>query len=149
MFSHRSRSRNVTFRKIAVCVLFLVFVGAWVGYRAHSRHTQDDRERRYRVILEKYQRDLRVGMNRADVERYLEAHNSRYTFALLKGSGSAWSDKILIATEPSRTFVCGQWEIYVALDFDAPMRDVGNIKVDPTGNPQDVLKDIRVDKFCW
>lgn len=124
-------------------------MGVWAGYQLYSHIQQRKRDRMYQSVLNQYRQGLRLGMSRIAVEEYLNSHHIRFADAGLSGSGNAWSDEIRIGTDPSGRIDCANWEVYIALDFDNPSRQPGEGKGDPPGEPEDVLKNIRVYKFCW
>ncbi len=136
-------------RKKAILVLILVLAGTWFAYHLRSQHVQAQRERFYQSVLTEYQRDLHLGMSRADVGNYLNSHHTHYGDASMMGSGNAWSYQVRIGTEPSGMIGCGNWEVYIALDFENTSRKPTGTKGDPPGDPADVLKNIRIYKFCW
>jgi hypothetical protein len=135
---------------LALLLLFTIAAASF-AYRFHMRRLQaqqTERDAGYRVMLAQYQRDLHAGMTRATVTAYLESHNIGYGDAFIHGSGNAWSYEIRIGTDPSHMIVCKNWEVYIALDFDSPTSRA-TIPEHETGDPSDILKDIRIYKFCW
>jgi len=134
-----------------VIVVSFITAGAWLAYHLHTqrlRAEQAQRDAGYRAVLAQYQHDLHAGMTRAVVTAYLESHNIPYGDAFINGSGNAWSDEVRIGTDPSHMIYCDNWEVYVALDFNSPTSKV-TIPEHEKGDPSDVLKDIRIYKFCW
>src|SRR6516165_7220247 len=109
-------------RKSLILVVLISFLAraALLAYHVYVQRLQAEQSKRdavYRAVLAQYQRDLRVGMARADVTAYLDSHNIRYGDALIRGSGNAWSYEVRIGTDLSHRMDCANWEVYVALDF--------------------------------
>ena len=75
------------------------------------------------------QRDLPLGMPRADVKNYLDTRNIRYDRVRVGGE-EADRFEIQIGTEPGG-FGCEDWRVVVAMDF----------------GKDDRLKDVRVTKW--
>ena len=136
--------KPVSFLVIAVFGLGV----AWLAYSLWSEHLQARRDVGYRALLSQYQRDLHPGMTRATVTDYLEAHHVRYGEAVMGGSGNAWSYQVRIGTDTSGSFACANWEVYIAFDFDNPKRKIWESRGE-TGDASDVLRDIRIFRFCW
>ncbi len=136
---------------IIAIVVSITATTVWLAYRIYAQRLEAEQAQRdagYRVVLAQYQHDLRLGMTRAMVTTYLESHNIRYGDAFIRGSGNAWSYQIRIGTDPSHMIYWANWEVYIALDFNSPTSKVA-IPEHETDDPSDVLKDIRIYKFCW
>lgn len=91
----------------AVLVLALVAL-AWAAY---SKFTERRREAGYRAAIAPFQRDLRVGMDRSDVEEYLHSRNVNY-HAVRNGGSEADTYEIKIGEEPDTLF-CEKWTAYI------------------------------------
>src|SRR5437879_2309020 len=101
-------------KKIVVLTVGALMV--FLGWHVHSRAIQKRRYAAYQDALAVYQRDLRAGMTRADVETYLDSKKVRYS-AVFVGRDNAWSYETNIAQEPSDSLFCESWMVYVAFDF--------------------------------
>ncbi len=98
---------------IALAVFVVALVSAWLAY---SKVTQARREAAYRAATAPFQRDLRVGMDRADVRKYLDSRKVVY-YSVRYGGSDADTYEIKIGEEPDG-LVCEAWTVYVALEFN-------------------------------
>jgi hypothetical protein len=103
---------------IAFGMVVVVLFSAWLIY---SKVTQARRETTYRVAIAPFQRDLRVGVPRSDVEKYLHSRNVQF-HAINFGE----TYLVEIAEEPSWELWCESWRVYIALEFGSSngLRDV-------------------------
>src|SRR5690349_4715037 len=101
-------------RVVALALLVIALVSTWLVY---SKVAQGRREASYRAAMVPFQRDLRLGMERDDVQKYLDSHNVTYNEVQYGGS-EAPAYEIKIGEEPG-SFVCDPWAVYVALEFTA------------------------------
>ena len=114
-------------RKFIVLGLSLVAVfSAWLVY---SNVSQARRDAAYRMAIVPFQRDLPLGMNRADVQEYLNSRKVEY-HAVRYGGSEAIAYQIKIGEEPGGLF-CKNWTVYIALEFTAleKLREVHTRKI--------------------
>jgi hypothetical protein len=97
---------------VSVAVFLIVLVSAWLAY---TKVTQSRRDASYRTAIAPFQRDLHLGMERADVRKYLDSQAAAYHSVRFGGS-DADTYEIKIAEEPSHSLVCEKWTVYIALD---------------------------------
>jgi len=103
-------------RKGLVVAVFLAVLGStWLAY---TKVTQSRRDASYRAAIAPFQRDLNLGMDRADVRKYLDSHAVAY-HAVRYGGNDADTYEIKIAEEPSHSLACEKWIVYIALEFTA------------------------------
>src|SRR5882724_5208901 len=93
---------------IAFGVLAIAVASIWLVY---SRVIQGRREAVYRAAIVPFQRNLHVGMSKADVEKYLHSRSVEYHV-------SGRTHLIQIGEEPPGNLWCEPWRVYVALEFD-------------------------------
>jgi hypothetical protein len=123
--------------RIILGVLLVVFLSWYV----HSRIVQSQRDATYRQALTRFQRDLRLGTPRAQVETYLKSQQVVYSLTYEGGSG-AWSFITRIGEEPSASIVCASWSVFITFDFlSSENKPLG---ADPS--PTDTLKRMRIEK---
>jgi hypothetical protein len=96
-------------------VLLVVIALLVLSWTVYSKVSQDRREASYRAAMTPLEKDLRVGMDRADVQTYLDSHQVQYHRVRYGGNG-ADTYEIKIAEEPDSIF-CAKWTVYVALEF--------------------------------
>ena len=102
--------KGFAFVLLAVGLLRLVWL-------AHSKVVQGRREAAYHAAIAPFQRDLRAGMDRAEVQAYLASRRVDYHPVRYAGS-DADTYEIKIGEEPG-SLVCAHWTVYVALEFSA------------------------------
>ena len=101
-------------RILAVVIVLLLALGStWLVY---SKIEQARRETAYQTAIAPFQRDLRVGMERTDVQKYLESKSIAY-HVVRYGGNDADTYQIKIGEEPG-SLVCEAWNVYVALEFN-------------------------------
>jgi hypothetical protein len=96
---------------LGVALIALVSVGL-----IYSKIAQARRETAYRAAVEPYQRDLPVGMPRADVEKYLASRHVEYHAASYREGYTTYELKI---GEDPGNLVCEAWQVYIALEFNS------------------------------
>ncbi len=98
-------------------------ISIWFIY---SKVTQARRDDVYRTAIAPYQRDLHVGMSRADVDKYLDATQIPH-YPVRRGSDGVVYE-IKIGEDPGK-LIC-EWNVYISFEFDHA----------------DTLTDIRIKK---
>jgi len=94
----------------------LVVIGLLVvTWTVYSKIAQGRREASYHTAMAPFENDLRVGMDRADVQTYLDSHRVQY-HRVRYGGNDADTYEIKIAEEPD-SIVCEHWTVYVSLEF--------------------------------
>jgi hypothetical protein len=127
-------------KKIGLSVIIAIaFFSAW---HIHSKSVQNRRESAYRETLAPFQRDLRAGMTRAEVQSYLDSRKVTYR-PVFYGAGNAWSYETKIGEEPGNSLACESWSVYVAFDFSSSGQDIPEL----SPLPKDTLNEIRIRKF--
>jgi hypothetical protein len=91
---------------IAVALVGVVLVSAWLVY---SKVTQARREAAHRTALAPFQHDLRMGMDRVEVQKYLDSRRVDY-HAVKYGGSDADTYEIKIGEEPGN-LVCEHWTV--------------------------------------
>jgi hypothetical protein len=104
-------------RKIVALAILGAAVLASV-FLIRSKITQNSREASYRVAIAPFQRDLHMGMPRAEVQKYLDSRKVNY-HAARYGGNEAETYEIKIGEEPSHSLVCEDWDVYIAFEFTA------------------------------
>jgi hypothetical protein len=113
--------------KVSVIVAAVAVITGSLWFVRHVRETHDvaEREGGYQAILAQYADELRPGMSRDQVERYLQTTGKRFKqmccVANLKGEyvsfDHAGYDDFVIAEE-SVPFVCSENNVYIAFEFN-------------------------------
>ena len=104
--------------KMIFVVLALFIVGTGTRFTISKRAAQK-REAAYQLALGKYQRALRPGMTRKEVEDYLRAKNVQFRKSNFAESGPnrhSFDDLTKIGEEDAPWY-CGEHNIYVAFYF--------------------------------
>src|SRR5579864_4180909 len=127
-------------KKLAIAVASVVLLGAGLLFIAHLRWkaAQARRDAQYSKVLGAYQQNLRPGMTRANVADYLRSHEVSY--APIFWGGKAWAYAIRIGENPSSTWYCEKWTVYVGLEFDSASAD--NPEIEPLTN--DTLREVHL-----
>ena len=112
---------------IAIAVFLVALVSTWLVY---TTVTQARRDASYRAAIAPSQRDLHLGMDTADVRKYLDSRAVAY-HSVRDGGSDADTYQIKIAEEPSHSLVCENWNVYIALEF----------------TPADKLRDLHIRKI--
>jgi len=102
-------SKGTAFALLAVALL-----SAWFAY---SKVTQARREATYHAAIAPLKSGLPVGMDRAEVKKYLDSHRVDYHAARYGGRDED-TYEIKIGEEPGN-LVCERWTVYIALEFNA------------------------------
>jgi hypothetical protein len=102
--------KGIAFVLLAVGLLGL----AWI---AHSKVAEARREAAYRAAIAPFERDLRLGVDRAEVQTYLASRKVDY-HPVRYGGSDADTYEIKIGEEPG-SLVCEHWTVYIALEFSA------------------------------
>jgi hypothetical protein len=133
----------------------IVATSLWFAEHVRNRRKAAVREARYQAILRRYSDDLKVGMNRDEVERYLETSGAQFRqmccVANLRGqyvslNGAAWDDLVKIGDE-SPPFFCGENNVYIAFEFNPKAQ--GELS---GTNRSDSLKKVSIShelERCW
>jgi hypothetical protein len=100
--------KGIPFVLLAMGLLVL----AWVAY---SKVAEARREATYRAAIAPFQRDLRVGMDRAEIQAYLASRRVDY-HPVRYGGSDADTYEIKIGEEPG-SLVCEHWTVYITLEF--------------------------------
>jgi hypothetical protein len=95
---------------VATLALIVVLSLCLVYSRIEAHRAQIQREVTYRAGLEHFQRDLRLGMHRSEVESYLEARKITY-------SEISPNLDVPIGQEPSKSIFCERWDVYIEMAF--------------------------------
>ena len=121
-------------------IAVIVVVASATAVRSHGRSVaQKKREVAYHSALQQYFRDLRPGLRRAEVERYLRARNANFSWMYTAFGGrreSQYAD-ILKIVEEAAPWYCSEAYVYVAFEFSG----VEKFKQ----NDSDLLE--RIEKF--
>jgi hypothetical protein len=140
----RGKWRSVS---MVVSAALIVSISVWFAAHVRNRRKAAEREAGYQIVLAKYASDLKPGMNREQVERYLQSNgaqfrqmccvaNFRGEYVSLRGAG--WDDLVKIGEE-SAPFICNENNVYIAFEFNPKSR--GELS---DTNPSDVLKEVSV-----
>ena len=140
----RGKWRNVS---MAVSAALIVSISVWIADHVRNRRKAAEREAEYRIVLAKYGSDMKPGMKREQVERYLQTNGTQFRqmccVAGFRGEyvdsrGEGWDDLVKIGEE-SAPFFCGENNVYIAFEFNPKSR--GELS---DTNPSDVLKKVSV-----
>ena len=126
-------------KSVAVILGAVMLFSAWLIY---SKHAERRREAAYAAAMAPLQHDLRFGMTRADVDRYLHSTGTYYSWI---NFGHAETYVIPIGEEPG-TLVCKPWKVYVALEFE-PADKTKGARARSELDPSDKLKDVHIKKM--
>jgi hypothetical protein len=119
----------------------------WFVKHERDRHLAAKRESGYQIVLGQYGIELKPGMTREQIERYLQSNgkqfkqmccvaNSKGEFVRFDRAG--YDDLIKIAEE-TVPFVCSENNVYIAFEFNP--KSQGEL---PETNPSDILKRVSV-----
>ena len=114
--------KRVTFILTAIGLLVLT-------WSAYSKIAQNRQEASYHAAMTPFERDLHVGMDRAEVQTYLDSRRIDY-HRVRYGGNDADTYEIQIGQEPA-SLICERWTVYVALEF----------------SPADKLRDVHLRKI--
>ncbi len=132
-------------RKLSMIVAaaLIVSISLWFA----NRRKAAQREARYQIVLAKYAGDLKPGMNRGQVERYLQTNRAQFRqmccVANFRGkyvslNGAGWDDLVKIAEE-SAPFFCSENNVYIAFEFNP--KSQGELS---DTNSSDTLKSVSI-----
>jgi hypothetical protein len=106
---------------IVLAFVVAILIATWLTY---SKVMRTRREASYKVAMTPFQRDLHMGMDRTEVNRYLASRN-RSCHSVRYGGSDGDTCQIEIAEEPDGLF-CDPWTVYIALEFNSAdkLRDI-------------------------
>ena len=121
----RMRGKRLKVSMIVVAAA-VTAIGLWLAQHVQERHKAAERESVYRTVLAQYTVELRPGMTREQVERYLQTNGKRFKqmccvanfksqYVSLDRAG--YDDLVKIAEE-SVPFVCSENNVYLAFEFN-------------------------------
>jgi len=125
----------------------LITLSLWFVQNVRNRRKVAEREARYQIVLDQYAVDLKPGMNREQVERYLQTNGTRFrqmccvaTFRGVHASlvSSGWDDLVKIGEETAPWF-CSENNVYIALEFNP--KSQGELS---DTNGSDILKRVSI-----
>lgn len=93
----------------------VVLISAFV---VRSKVNQARRETSYRTAVSSFQRDLHMGMDRADAQKYLDSRRADY-HSVGYGGGDVATYEVKLSEEPGNSLVCEGWGVYLALELAA------------------------------
>src|SRR4051794_17439321 len=108
----------MTVRRISVLVLVLGLVAVLAGlhFAKSGRDVQNRELIRQHIAdaaaLAPFERDLRIGMTREQVEAYLASGRLAYTT-----SGDGVTLEVKIGEDKGDNLACDRWYVYAAMDF--------------------------------
>jgi hypothetical protein len=130
-----------------LAVVVLSTLSLWFMQSVRNRRKAAEREARYQVVLDQYASNLKPGMNREQVERYLQTNGKRFRqmccVADFRGVHASlvtggWDDLIKIAGETTPWF-CSENNVYIALEFNPKSQSEL-----PDTNGSDILKRVAI-----
>jgi hypothetical protein len=130
-----------------VAAAVIVSTSLWLAEHVRNRRKAAEREARYQIVLAQYVGHLKPGMNREQVEGYLQTNGARFRqmccVANFRGEyaslgGAAWDDLVKIAEE-SAPFFCSENNVYIAFEFNP--KSHGELS---RTNSSDVLKKVSI-----
>jgi hypothetical protein len=125
----------------------IISISVWFADRVRNRRKAAEREAGYQIVLARYASDLKPGMKREQVERYLQTNRAQFgqmcCVAGFRGEyvdyrGAGWDDLVKIGEE-SAPFFCGENNVYIAFEFNPKSHGERS-----DANPSDVLKKVSV-----
>ena len=99
--------------KKVIAVVFAVAILSSFWYlrsRTEAHNAQAQRDEAYQSRLQFFQRDLRLGTHRSEVQAYLEGKKVPY---ISMNSNFA----VKIGEDPSREWYCDRWIVYIEFRF--------------------------------
>src|ERR1700745_1470064 len=99
-------------KNIAVVAVF--GVALLLTWPIYSKIAQGRRNALYRTAIASFQRDLRVGMAKTGVKKYLDSRQVAY-YPVRSSDSDKWAYEIKIGEEPSG-LICER-DVYVAIAF--------------------------------
>src|SRR5882757_5930032 len=123
-------NRTMRAKRLKVLMTFaaaaLVALSLWFVQSVGNRRKAAEREARYQTVLDQYADDLKSGINREQVERYLQTNGTRFrqmccvaTFRGVHTSlfSGGWDDLVKFGEESAPWF-CSENNVYIALEFN-------------------------------
>ena len=133
-------------RVLTLLALLAVLSTVVVGIRYKSKEkAQKEREAAYESSLHSYRQELKPGMTRKEVERYLKAKNApliQMCCVDSAGNRSAFDDLTRIGQEDAPWF-CSENNVYIAFQFSKYDQHDGM----PSPNDLDTLKTVSI--YRW
>lgn len=111
---------------IIAVAISAIAVGVGCVQHVRDRRKAAAREARYHTVLAQYASDVKPGMNREQVERYLKLNGTNFKQMCCVGDfrgehvddvEAGWDDLVKIAEEKP-TFFCNQNNVYIAFEFN-------------------------------
>jgi hypothetical protein len=138
-------------RKMSMIVAAAAVIAATLWFVQHMRdqHEQAEHEKGYARVLARYTVELKSGMTREQVERYLQTNGKQFKqiccVANFRGeyvslNGAAYDDLVKIAEEKP-PFFCGEHNVYIAFEFNP--KSQGELS---DTNGSDILKKASVPR---
>lgn len=135
-------------RSVRLAFVIILLGGAWLVWQAYSTHVKARRRRErdtaYAALLVPYRRDLRVGVTRAEVKKYLESRHIEYGEQCCGDDSSrgVWSYVVSIGQESADEWYCDRWLVFVSLEF------IGSDRTpEMTPLPTDRFKEVKIRKI--
>lgn len=109
--------KSIPMRKLIAFTILgaVVLISAFL---VTSKVNQSLRETSYRAAVATLQRDLHVGMDKVEVQKYLHSQKVQY-HSVRYGGSDADTYEIKIGEDPSYCLFCEDWDVYIALEFTA------------------------------
>ncbi len=121
-----------------VLLVLLLGAAAWLWAR-HRREQKIRDEAAYQAIVRQYEKDLREGMSRAEVENYLEGRHVKATLICCVAEYRGTYDEIVKVGVEGAPWYCTQIGVYVGLQFN------GSATAAPAlATPMDTLRKVSL-----
>lgn len=92
-----------------------------VVWRAVERRSERRRDAAYAAAIAPLKRALLIGMTKTEVEAYLRKREVQY-HAVRYGGSPNETYEYNIGKEPGDGFICEEWNVYAAMEFDSNNR---------------------------
>ncbi len=135
--------------KVSTIVAVAAAIAISLGFAQHvrNRHEAAERESGYHATLGQYTAELKPGMTREQVERYLKTNGKGFRqmccVAIFKGEHVSFDregyDDLVKIAEESASFVCNENNVYIAFEFNP--KSQGELS---HTNSSDILKRVSV-----
>lgn len=132
-------------KKIVIgAAISAVVLSVWLTHsklersKRESRVVQEQREAAHQAMLAPYQNDLRIGITRAEVDRYLALKNVTHSTRRGERPSDGACYEVSAIEEPGDGLACDRWSVFVALEFTS---SGGSREV---AQPSDVLRQISI-----
>lgn len=130
-----------------VAAVTVIAITLWFVRHQRDRHAAAERERAYQSLLAQYAGQLKPGMTRLEVERYLQTNGKRFKqmCCVVNSKGEyvsldrAGYDDLVKIAEESVPFVCSENNVYTAFEFNPKIE--GELS---DTNGSDILKRVSV-----